>query len=111
MLGGVYASIAVGLALIFSVMRIIQFAHGQIFMLGAFVAFVLVSLNINYFLAVFIAIIIMAVFSLVLERGFFRPLRGREDATLIMAFGLSLLLEGCALLIFGPAWRELHMPV
>src|SRR5436190_3272293 len=93
MLAGVYASLAVGLALIFSVMRIIQFAHGQIFMLGAFVAFVLVSLNVNYFLAVFIAIIIMAVFSLVLERGFFRPLRGREDATLIMAFGLSLLLE------------------
>jgi branched-chain amino acid transport system permease protein len=111
MLGGVYASIAVGLALIFSVMRIIQFAHGQIFMLGAFVAFLLVQFSINYFAAVFLAVIIMSVFALVLERGFFRPLRGREDPTLIMAFGLSLLLEGCALLIFGPAWRQLHMPV
>src|SRR5713101_2327215 len=94
MLGGVYASLAVGLALIFSVMRIIQFAHGQIYMLGAFVAFVLVQVGINYFAAVLLAVLIMSMFALIIERGFFRPLRGREDATLIMAFGLSLLLEG-----------------
>src|SRR5438874_5414378 len=84
MLAGVYASIAVGLALIFSVMRIIQFAHGQIFMLGAFFAFLLVQLHINYFLAVFLSVLIMSGFALLLERGFFRPLRGREDPTLIM---------------------------
>src|SRR6266542_515716 len=99
MLGGVYASIAVGLALIFSVMRIIQFAHGQIYMLGAFVTFVLVEqVGVNYFLAVVLAVVLMALFSLLLERSFFRPLRGREDPTLIVAFGLSLLLEGIALI-------------
>lgn len=112
MLGGVYASMAVGLALIFSVMRIIQFAHGQIYMLGAFAAYLLAEqLHLNYFLAVFLGVIIMSVFALLLERGFFRPLRGREDPTLIMAFGLSLLLEGSALLALGPAWRQPHMPI
>src|SRR5258707_6730632 len=112
MLSGVYVSIAVGLALIFSVMRIIQFAHGQIFMLGAFLSFVLVEqVGLNYFLGVFLAVVLVALFSVLLERGFFRPLRGQDDPTLIMAFGLSLLLEGVALVIFGPAWRSLHMPV
>jgi branched-chain amino acid transport system permease protein len=112
MLGGIYSIIALGITLIFSIMRIIQFAHGQVYMLGAFAVYFLAQeAGLNYFLSIALAMGIIGMLALLMERAFFRPLRGQAEATLLMTFALSLLLEGSALLGFGPNWKRLDGPI
>lgn len=111
-LGLSYSLIAVGLSLIFSVMRMIQFAHGHIYMLGAFAVFYLYgSFGLNYFVAVLVAGVLLALFGVLLEITVFRPLRDEEFASMIAGLGLLLLLGGGAELVFGVAPRNIMSPV
>lgn len=105
-LGSTYALIALGYTLIFGVLNIVNMAHGEIFMFGAFVGLMLVTkLNVNIFAAMAGAAIAGAVLGYLLEFLALRPLRRRAVshlAPLISTIGISIFLEGLALKLFGP---------
>lgn len=72
----IYVLMAIGLTLVFSIMRMINFAHGELYMLGGFaVYFIFNQWGINYWAAVLIGVFLVGLFGLLLERAIFRPLR------------------------------------
>lgn len=102
MLGIIYSLIALGLTLIISIMRIINFAHGQFYMLGAFGFYLFFThLKANFFLSILLGIVIVAGLGVVLERFLFRRLRGDATGCMLLSLGLALVLEALALLVFG----------
>lgn len=109
-LGSSYAVIAIGLTLVFGVLNIINMAHGGIFMLGAFIGLMLVTVfHVNLFIAIIGAMIAGAVLGYLLELCALRPLRKKNVshlAPLISTIGVSILLESVALLIWGPQTRS-----
>ncbi len=112
MLGSLYSLIAVGLTLIFSTLRIIQFAHGQVYMLGAFtVYFVYERAGVNFVAALIVAALAAGLLGVVLERAFFARLRGQDLPSMIVGLGLLLLLEGVALVAFGERDQYIANPV
>jgi branched-chain amino acid transport system permease protein len=111
-LGVVYALIALGYTIIFSILRLINFAHGDFFMVGAFAALVtvisLTKLNLPPVLILFLSMLaglgVGALMGIISERlAFRRVLRISVIATMITSLGLSIVLQNMALLIFGPA--------
>ena len=102
MLSMIYALVALGLTLVYSVMRILNFAHGQLYMLGGFLCFYLYSQwHLNFFATLIISMITMAVVGFILEKAFFRHLRGNLLNSLLVALGLSTFIEHASLLGFG----------
>jgi len=103
-LGSIYALIAVGLSQIFGVIRIIQWAHGEVYMIGAYVGFFLtVYMKLPYLLSLVIATLAMAVFGVIIETVVFRPLRSfPRISTTLGAIGLSVFLLNAANVFFTP---------
>jgi len=105
-IGAVYILIALGLTVIFSMMNIMNFAHGEFYMLGAFSTLYANSLlHINYFIALIIGMIIVGCLGAVLERLLFRRLAGDAVGTTIVAIALMWILQAAAQLIFGKESR------
>jgi len=102
-LGGVYALIAVGYTMVYGVIQLINFAHGEIYMLGAFLAYTLVAiLGVPFFAAFVLTILICACFGIILDFIAYRPLRKAPRlAALITAIGMSIFLQNLALMIWG----------
>lgn len=102
-LGATYALVALGFSMQFSAMNLVNFAHGESFMLGAFVALVLTSsLGGSYLLAFLGAVVILGVFGAIIERISIRPLYGTSELNLFVAtIGLSILLRQVGILLFG----------
>ena len=101
--GWVYVLVAVGLTLVFGIMNIVQFAHGEVYMLGAYVSYFLIRrYGFGFWEALPLSALFGMLLGLVLERFFFRPFRGRFEPSLIVAFGLILLLQTTAIVSFGP---------
>lgn len=111
-IGGAYALIGVGMTMILGIMRVINFAHGEFYMLGAYVCYSLVTLwGINFFLAFPIAILCMALVGCTVEQVVLRPLRGRELNTNMMAMiGVSIAFSNLALLIWGAVPQAIPQP-
>jgi len=112
--GSLYALIALGYTLVYGVLHLINFAHGEVFMIGAFVAFFAVLLAGAGFLAALgAAMICCALLALLMERGVYRPLRHRPRlAGLIAAIGLSIFLSSLVqTLSFGFTPRGASEPV
>ena len=102
MTGSLYCLAALGLTLVFSVLDIVNFAHGEYYMLGGFAAYYFtVSFGINYLIAIPLATIAVVLFSLFMERFTLRPIRGQVVPTLISTLGVSMLLQAAAIIIFG----------
>jgi len=102
-LGTNYVLMALGFTMIFGVLRIVNFAHGEFYMLGAFTTFMVVTqLNLNYFLAVVIAVVSGGLLGVVAEEAIFRHFRDKELEGMIVALGLSILIQNLALLAWGP---------
>lgn len=103
--GSMYALVAVGYTMVYGIAKMINFAHGEIIMVGAYITYVCMSLlGLPMFIAVAISIIGCAVLGVVTERGAYRPLRGAGSLTvLITAIGVSYLLQNVFLIIFGSA--------
>lgn len=99
-LAGNYALVAVGLTLIFGVMRMVNFAEGQSVMIGAFVAFTATP-YVGYIPAIGVAMIVNAGLGVILERTAFRPFRGVELNGLIASMGMSIILINLAELYWG----------
>lgn len=103
-LGSVYAIIALGYTMVYGIAKMLNFAHGDVIMIGAYVVLTCVSTaGLHPALAVLIGIVACTVFGIVIERVAYRPLRNATSplAVLITAIGVSYLLQNIALLIFG----------
>ena len=108
-LGSIYALIALGLTLIFSIMRVVNFAHGQMYMLGGFIVYYLTVVSgVNYFIALAAAIIGVGAVGILFEVFLFRRvlrIAKREENSMLLAMGTALLLENGALVAFGEKQR------
>jgi branched-chain amino acid transport system permease protein len=108
-LGMIYALIALGITLIFSIMNILNFAHGQMYMLGGFIVYYLYGvLQLNYVVALLAAVIALAAVGVLFERLCFRRVlrvATREENSMLLAMGTALLLENLALFAFGEKQR------
>lgn len=110
--GMVLALVASGLTLIFGIMDVVNFAHGDLVMLGGFVGAVTVATTGSFWLGLLIAALIIAVFGAALQISTLRPLLGRDPLTTILAtFGMSLVLQKYALWQWGPSARQIPEPV
>ena len=107
-LGSIYAIIALGYTMVYGIARMLNFAHGDIIMVGGFVVFTIVStLGLSPWLGLLVAVAICTVLGIVIEKVAYCPLRGASSlAVLITAIGVSYLLQNVALLIFGSNARQ-----
>jgi branched-chain amino acid transport system permease protein len=110
--GMILALVASGLTLIFGIMDIVNFAHGDLFMLGAYFGTTAFLTTGNFWLALAVAVVLMAMLGAVLQTTALRPLLGRDPLTTILAtYGLSLIIENYALWQYGPVPRKIDEPV
>jgi len=103
-LGWLYILMALGLTLILSIMGILQLAHGEIYMIGAYIVFYLSkSFGLNLYLAIFLSMVLMAAFGIFLERILFRarPLQDPVLPPIVISIGLTLILTSGAVVGFG----------
>jgi len=108
-LGSTYALIALGLTLIFGIMNVLNFAHGQMYMVGTFVMYYTYGVyGYNFFIALLVTIFVLAIIGVIFERFFFRRLlyyAKREEVSMLLAMGSALLVENSALIFFGEKRR------
>lgn len=101
---------ALGLIVILGMMNLINLAHGEFMMLGAYTATMVVHQGVPFPLAVVAAFVAIAVFGIVLERLVIRRFYGRELGALVTTWGISLILAQGALLVFGPYMPPIPIP-
>ncbi len=102
-LGGIYAMIALGYTMVYGIAKMLNFAHGDIIMVGGYVIYVFMATQ-NPILAVIMAIIFCILLGVLIEKVAYKPLRGASPlAVLITAIGVSYLLQSLAQIIFGSA--------
>jgi branched-chain amino acid transport system permease protein len=110
--GMILALIASGLTLIFGIMDVVNFAHGELFMLGAYIGVVIAAATGSFWLALIGACLIVAIIGAALQIATLRPLIGRDPLNTILAtFGVSLVLQNFALWEFGPTVRRIPEPL
>ncbi len=111
-MGGVYGLVAIGLTMIFGVMKIINFAHGSFMMLGMFTTYWLyVLLGIDPYLSLLLSIPVLFVIGLLIERFLIaRVLDAPAHNQLLLTLGISLFIENLALFLWSPNFRTLNVP-
>src|ERR1700709_2487571 len=107
--GNIYALLAVGLALIFGVSNLINFAHGSVYTLGAYVGWVVIThLGWPFYAAFPAVLIVCALLGMLIERVAVRPLAGRgTTGPMLMTIGISMVLDQLVQLVFGSEPRAL----
>jgi branched-chain amino acid transport system permease protein len=110
--GSFYALLSLGLAVIFGMLNVINFAHGAQYMMGAFIAYLLLQyLGVNYWLALFIAPLAMGALGIIIERLLLQRLRSLDHLYgLILTFGLALIIEGLFRNYYGSSGQPYPMP-
>jgi len=107
----VYILVALGLTLIFSIMGVINFAHGEFYMLGGFSAYYIAQLlGVNYLVMILLTIVIVGALGYVVERLVFSPLRSQPLSAFISSLGLLWLMQSGATLVFGAGDRGVTSP-
>jgi len=102
-LGGIYAMIALGYTMVYGIAKMLNFAHGDIIMVGGYVIYVFIATK-NPLLAICMAVIFCVILGISVEKVAYKPLRGASPlAVLITAIGMSYLLQSLAQIIFGSA--------
>lgn len=108
-LGAQYALIALGLTLIFSLMSVLNFAHGQLYVLGGFVTYTaVVPLGLPFVVALLLSAVVLAVVGALIENFLFRPVikkSRRDESTMLLAAGIAFFLDAVILLLFGEKQR------
>lgn len=113
-LGSVYAIIALGYTMVYGIAKMLNFAHGDVIMVGGYAAItMMLSVSSNPLIAVLVAIVVCTVLGVTIERIAYRPLRGAASplAVLITAIGVSYFLQNVVLLIFGSAPKSFQSVV
>ena len=110
--GAFYAMLSLGLAVIFGLLDVVNFAHGALYMLGAFVAWLLLDkLGVNYWFALVLAPLAVGALGVVIERLFLKHLYKLDPLYgLLLTFGLALIIEGVFREIFGSSGQEYPVP-
>jgi len=111
-LGGTYALIAVGYTMVYGVLRLINFAHGDIFMMGAYFVFYGIALfALPWYVSFLLVIPLTAILGMAVERVAYRPLRDAPKiSTLLSAIGVSMLLENSGFLVFSGIAKAFPRP-
>jgi branched-chain amino acid transport system permease protein len=110
--GMILALVASGLTLIFGIMDVVNFAHGELFMLGAYVGVLTLAATGNFWIALVVSTLVIGVLGAAIYLTTLRPLIGRDPLTTILAtFGVSLVLQNYALWQFGPVARKIQEPI
>ncbi len=110
--GMILALVASGLTLIFGIMDVVNFAHGELFMLGAYVGVLVITATGNFWLALILSALIVAILGALIQIVTLRPLIGRDPLnTILVTFGFSLILQNYALWQFGPVARKISEPI
>ena len=108
----VLALLSVGLAVIFGMMGVMNFAHGELLMLGAYTLLLSTKAGINIFVSMFIVTpVVVGLIGIIMERLIFRHLYGRMVDTLLATWGLSLLITGIMTTVFGNAIQGILTPL
>ncbi|MBP3554246.1 MAG: branched-chain amino acid ABC transporter permease [Clostridia bacterium] len=102
-LGGIYAMIALGYTMVYGIAKMLNFAHGDIIMVGGYIIYVFMAFN-NPIFAILMAVVFCVILGVIIEKVAYKPLRGASPlAVLITAIGVSYLLQSLAQIIFGSA--------
>jgi len=111
-LGGTYALLGIGLTLIFGLMNVVNFAHGEFYTLGAYAAFAALGLaGANFFVAVLAAIACGAALGAVCELTLLRPLRAESiDTTMLVMIGVWIAMQNAELLVWGGVAKSIPHP-
>lgn len=101
-LGSIYALIALGYTMVYGIAKMLNFAHGDIIMVGAYTVFAVLASNGNPVLAIIASVVVCTLLGILIEKIAYKPLRGASPlAVLITAIGVSYLLQSVAQLVFG----------
>lgn len=111
-LGSTYALLGIGLTLIFGIMRVVNFTHGELYSLGAYAVFFLeASMGVNFFAALIIAVLAGCVVGAVIELLLLRPLQGADiDTTMIVMIGAWIFMQNGELLYWGGVSKAIMTP-
>ena len=110
-LSGVFLIVAIGLNIIYGLSRVMNMAHGSLYALGAYAGYTLVSVGLNFFVALLIAPIIIAILGIIIERTVIAPMRKRSIVyTLILTYGLMFFLDGLIKYFWGNEPRFIELP-
>ena len=108
--GGLLYLVAIGLVLIFGLRQVVNFAHGSLFMLGAYVGYAATAIA-GFWAGVVVATLVLAVLGLLLDRAVFRPLQDQDPiVTLLVTFGLLLVIEDLVRTVWGKDTLTIAMP-
>jgi branched-chain amino acid transport system permease protein len=110
-LGSLYALVAIGLSMVFGILRMANFAHGDMMMVGAFATLVLGGVGAPFWIAAFGGIAAGALAGVIVERVAYRPVRGAPDVTLLLtSLAVTYILENLGILIFTSSPRNFPLP-
>jgi branched-chain amino acid transport system permease protein len=110
-LGSIYALIAIGYSIVYGILRLINFAHGDLLMVATYAAWCVVSLALPWPVAIAGAVVITVLFAVVIEVVAYRPLRkAGEETTMMTSLAVSLFLENLATLIFSAQAKAFTLP-
>ena len=108
-IGSIYALIALGYTMVYGIAKLINFAHGDVIMVGAYISFISMKFGLPWWLAVIISIVVCAVVGVVMEKVAYKPLRNASRISLLItAIGISYLLQNLFQLIFGANPQPYH---
>lgn len=106
--GSIYAMVAVGLTIVFGILEVVNFAQGEFYMAGAYIAFLVCLSQISYPLAIAITILLMVVIGLIVERFAIRPLIGKAwQLPILSTLGISIIMQNGAILLWTPNPRTI----
>ena len=108
-IGSIYALIALGYTMVYGIAKLINFAHGDVIMVGAYISFISMKFGLPWWLAVIISIVACAILGVVMEKVAYKPLRNASRISLLItAIGISYLLQNAFQLIFGANPQPYH---
>jgi branched-chain amino acid transport system permease protein len=111
-IGSVYALLAIGFSMVYGILRLINFAHGDVFMLGAYFIFLVMrELGLDILAGAVVAAVMAGIVGLIIERSAFRPLRGAPEGNLfISSLAVSMIIQNGVIMILGPQPQSFKVP-
>jgi len=113
MLGGTYALLGIGLTLIFGIMRVVNFTHGELYAFGGYMMFMFTAmLGVNFYVALLIAVLLGVALGSVIELVLLRPMRGADiDTTMLIMIGTWIVLQNLEQMIWGGVAKSIVSPL
>ena len=107
-IGTMYALMAIGFTLVFGIMRVVNFAHGEFYMIGSFIAFfTYAQWQLPFVVTILAAVLLVGIVGALVEWALIRPLRGDELTGMIATLGISVVIQNTALMYFGASPRPM----